>query len=70
MGAVMNELTVHTGLAGDVFHITVDWFDENLSTHQNELSIKVLDIDKPRTIAIVLDDKVLANITKRGVTFA
>lgn len=60
------ELTLETGLAGSIFKLKINWFDENNVRHQNELVIAVDEIDKPRTVVIGLDKTVLANITNQG----
>lgn len=62
------EMTLHIGGQDEIVRINVDWFDENNKHYSNKLEIQVLERDKPRTIAIVLDKLTLANIDSGGIT--
>ena len=62
----MTEITIHTGTQGDRFMIHIDWFDHNNVQHQNDIEIAIMDQDKPRVLAIVLDGMLLANLYCSG----
>ncbi len=58
----MSELTLHTGLQGDMNTIHLDWFDSNGCRQKTELEINVMNQDKPRTLEILINGVVVAHV--------
>ena len=55
----MAEMTWHTGEAGDELSIRVDHFDENMVIHETIVTLRIEPIDKPRTLTVAIDGKVV-----------
>ena len=55
----MPDLTIHTGLQGESWHITVDWFDHNNVHHEETIKLCVGMQDKPRVLHIVVNDQLV-----------
>lgn len=51
----MSEITLHTGCMGDEFVVNIDWHNHNNCTRNDKLEINILNLDKPRTLQILLN---------------
>ena len=66
MGEVgMSSWTLHTGCQSDEEQIIIDWFNENNVQRQDELRIRILPQDKPRTLVILLNGVEIGRIEGR-----
>lgn len=54
-----SELTLHTGMMGDETRIHVSWFDHNNCRRMTDIQIIIEPFDKPRTLTILIDKKVV-----------
>jgi hypothetical protein len=52
-------ISLHTGCAGEQHTISVDWFDENNISKTTVVEINIQPQDKPRTLEVVVDGRVL-----------
>ena len=53
----MCELTWHTGCSGDKLTLHVDWFDHDNVPQKTDVVLRILDRDKPRTLAVFVGDE-------------
>ena len=51
----MDEITIHTGLAGERMTINIDWFNHNNNKRLDVLELMVGQNDKPRTLIVRLN---------------
>lgn len=58
----MSYITFHTGSTGDELTINIEWFDHNNTIHRNDVVIRILDQDKPRTLQVLFDGVTLARV--------
>jgi hypothetical protein len=58
----MTEITLHTGEPGSRLVVNLDWHDHNNIKHDDRLEIRVLRVDKPRTIQLILNNVIVATI--------
>lgn len=61
-GRNMTEITLHTGEMGSCFTINLDWSDHNNIKRSDRLEIRVRNLDKPRTLRILLNDVTIGEI--------
>lgn len=65
----MAEITLHTGLAGDRDKLNIDWFDHNNVQHKDVVDVIMEPYDKPRTLTIVINGKVVYQTDGHQQTF-
>jgi hypothetical protein len=63
---MMDEMTLHTGCAGDTQKINIDWFDHNNVPQKTELVICIRQVDKPRTLEIKLNGVIVGVVPPRS----
>lgn len=55
-------IKISTGPQGEEDTIEVDWFDHNNIRHKTEVGIRILNQDKPRTLAITVNGVTVATL--------
>lgn len=67
----MSEITLHTGCAGDVDVIYVDWFDQDNRSQKDKIEILIEPVDKPRTLTPRVNGRVVFSKNgEKGQVFA
>jgi uncharacterized protein YifN (PemK superfamily) len=66
----MSEITIHTGFMGDQNRINIVWYDHNNVQHTTHIQADIQPEDKPRTLVISIDGKVVYQQNNRGTVYA
>lgn len=59
-------VTIHTGFMGSEDLVEVDWFDHDNITYKDRIEIKVEPYDKPRTLTVSINGRIVWQRSNRG----
>lgn len=64
----MAHLTIQSGSQGQEHTLVVDWFDHNNVRYKTEIVMRIEDQDKPRTLSVLIDNKLVFQRKPTGIT--